>query len=193
MNETVVRSWWMLAVRGAIAFVFGVLALLWPGLTLLLLVALFGAYALVGGAVWTAGAIHNRKFDRRWWQLLPFGLVSIAAGLMAVLWPGVAALVLLLLVGAHALMTGVFDLFVALRLRRHVQGEALLLLCGLASIGFGLVVLMFPQGAGALALVWLVGSYAMLTGALMMALALRVRGWARRNAARSSPAAGLSQ
>lgn len=179
MNETLLRYWWMLALRGGIAIAFGLLALLLPGITLLSLVALFAAYAMFGGAVWAIGAIQNRKVDDHWWVLLMAGLAGIGAGLIALIHPALTALVLILLIGANALVTGVLDIVIAVRLRRRLHGELLLVLTGVASIVFGAVVFLYPLGAGALALVWLVGIYAIATGLLLLALALRVRAWAR--------------
>lgn len=187
MNETLLRYWWMLALRGAIALAFGLLALLLPGLTLLSLIALFAAYALFGGALWTVGALHNRKVDDHWWVLLMAGLAGIGAGLIALVHPALTALVLILLIGANALVTGVLDIVMAVRLRRRIQGEPLLVLAGVMSILFGAVVFLYPLGAGALALVWLVGVYAIATGLLLLALALRVRAWARATGAAHAP------
>lgn len=189
MNETLLRSWWMLALRGVIAIAFGVLAALLPGLTLLWLVALFAAYTLLGGAVWTFGAVKNRMADEHWWVLLLLGLVSLGAGTIAVVHPALTALVLILLMGANALVTGVLDVVVAIRLRKSIRGEKLLALSGIASIVFGIIVFMFPLGAGALALVWLISLYAIVTGILLLAVAFRVRAWSRLNTGRSSPAA----
>lgn len=179
MNETLMRDWWMLALRGAIAIAFGALALLLPGITLLSLVALFAVFAIFSGAVWTFGAIKNRKVDDHWWVLLMAGLAGIGAGLIALVHPALTALVLILLIGANALVTGVLDIIVAVRLRKRIQGEMLLVLSGLASIVFGTIVFLYPLGAGALALVWLVGAYAIATGILLLVLSLRLRGLAR--------------
>lgn len=190
MNETLLRHWWLLALRGAIAILFGVLTLVWPVVTLLSLAALFAAFALVGGAVWTFGAIKYRKADSHWWVLLILGAVSMAAGVIATLHPAMTMLVLILLVGANALVTGSMDIVVAVRLRKYMKGEWLLMLSGAASVLFGLIVLLFPLGAGALALAWFIGCYALFTGILLLALAWRVRTWSRINAGRSSPAAG---
>jgi uncharacterized membrane protein HdeD (DUF308 family) len=187
MNETVLRYWWMPALRGAISIAFGVMALLMPGITLLSLVVLFAIYALFGGAVWIVGAIKNRKADDHWWVLLIAGLAGVVAALIALAHPAITALVLVLLIGANALVTGVLDIVIAIRLRRRIQGELLMVLSGLASIVFGIVVFMYPLGAGALALVWLVGLYAIATGVLLLALALRVRAWARDAAPREAP------
>jgi uncharacterized membrane protein HdeD (DUF308 family) len=178
-EETILRYWWMPALRGAIAIVFGVLALLLPGITLLSLVLLFAVYAIFGGAVWTIGAIQNRKSDDHWWVLLMAGLASIGAGVIALIHPTLTALVLILLIGANALVTGVLDIVVAVRLRKRIRGETLLVLNGLASIVFGAIVFLYPLGAGALALVWLIAAYAIGTGVLLLVLSLRVRSWAR--------------
>jgi len=192
MNETLLRSWWLLALRGAIAIVFGTLAILWPAITLVTLAALFAAFALLAGAVWTFGAIHNRRSDPRWWLPLLLGVVSIGAGVIAAIDPAVTTVALVLLMGANALVSGVIDIAVALRVRKFIQGELLLVLSGVVSVVFGVVVLLFPLGAGALALAWMVGLYAILTGAMLLALAWQVRAWSRINAGRSSPSAGAA-
>lgn len=187
MNDTLLRHWWMLALRGAIAIAFGTLALLLPGITLLTLIALFAVYAMFGGALWIIGAIRNRHTDDHWWVLLIAGLASIGAALIALLHPSLTGLVLILLIGANALVTGVLDIVIAVRLRRRIRGELLLVLSGVASILFGTVVFLYPLGAGALALVWLVGIYAIATGMLLLALALRVRAWARTAPPQAAP------
>ncbi|MDB5761539.1 MAG: hypothetical protein JWQ21_534 [Herminiimonas sp.] len=174
MNEILSRSWWVLALRGAISILFGVLALVWPGLTLLGLVALFAVYALLYGAVSVIGAVQNRKSNEDWWLLLLLGLVGIVAGAIALVHPGLTALVLVLVMGANALVTGVLDIVAAIRLRKVIQNESLLILSGIVSIIFGIVVFLFPD-AGALALVWLISFYAMLSGVLLLTLAFRVR------------------
>ncbi|HEX4585985.1 MAG TPA: DUF308 domain-containing protein [Burkholderiaceae bacterium] len=178
MRELVARSWWMFAWRGALALLFGVLAAMWPGLTLLWLVAMFAVYSIfagvaAGGAAWT-----KRQHDRGWWLIFLWGLVSIAAGIIAIMYPGLTALVLVLLIGANAIVTGVLDIVVAIRLRKVMQQEWLLVLSGVLAVVFGVLVFLFP-GAGALALVWLISTYAILTGLLLLALAWRARSWGR--------------
>jgi uncharacterized membrane protein HdeD (DUF308 family) len=178
MQELLLQAWWMLALRGAIALLFGVLAVLWPGLTLLWLVALFAAYALLSGVVSVIGAVRNRQSDEKWWLILLLGLVSIGAGVIAIVYPDLTALLLVLVMGANALVMGVLDIAIAIRLRRAIQGEWLLILSGILSVVFGVLVFLFP-GAGALALVWLISTYAIVTGILLLALAFRARSWAR--------------
>ncbi|MFB9245574.1 DUF308 domain-containing protein [Massilia antarctica] len=190
MNDTLLRNWWLLAARGAIAIVFGVLAIAWPAVTLLTLAALFAAFALLGGAVWIFGAVKNRRDDRHWWMLMLFGLVSLAVGVLATFNPAITLLTLILLMGANALVSGVLDIVIAIRVRKFIRGDWLLLLSGMASIVFGLIALLFPLGAGAVMLATIVGVYALVSGALLLSLSLRVRAWSRINAGRSSPAAG---
>ena len=174
MNEMLLRSWWVLALRGAIAIAFGILALVWPNLTLLVLVALFAAYALLGGVVSIAGAVKSRKDDSDWWLLLLLGLISVAAGVVAIVYPVLTALVLVLVMAANALFTGVLDIVAAVRLRKIILHEWMLVLSGAASIVFAVLVFLFP-GAGALAMVWLISFYALLTGMLMLVLAYRLK------------------
>ncbi|MGZ5685846.1 MAG: HdeD family acid-resistance protein [Usitatibacter sp.] len=181
MEEMLQRSWWMLALRGVAAIVFGVLAIVWPDLTLLVLVGLFAAFAFITAAAYIGAALKARGNDgggKGWWLLLLWGLVAVAAGGIAIFHPIVTALTLVLLMGANALVTGVLDLVMAFRLRKEIRNEWMLVLAGLVSIVFGALVLAFP-GAGALAMVWMVSFYATLTGVLLLALAIRLRGRAK--------------
>ena len=172
------RSWWILAWRGVLALLFGVLALLMPGPTVLSLVLLFAAYALLAGIVYLVGAVRNRRHATGshapdWWLLLMLGVVSVVAGLLAVMRPGLAALALVLIVGVNALITGVLDIVLAVRLRGHARpGVWLLLAGGIASIIFGTILIALPT-VGALALVWLIGAYAIVAGILYMVMAFR--------------------
>jgi uncharacterized membrane protein HdeD (DUF308 family) len=169
-------SWWVLALRGVLAVLFGVLALAWPDMTLLVLVGLFAAYALLGGAAAVAGALRRRGTDG-WWLTLLLGLVSIAAGVFAIFFPGTTTLALVLVMGVNALITGAIDIALAVRLRKVIRGEWLLALSGLVAIVFGAIVVAVPA-AGAVALVWLVAFYAIVTGVLLLGLAWRERRWA---------------
>jgi uncharacterized membrane protein HdeD (DUF308 family) len=179
MNELLARSWWMLALQGALALTFGILAILWPGATLLVLVALFAAWALIGGGASVIAAIQHRKTDKYWWLVLLLGLVSIAAGVIAVFNPGITIFVLVLLMGANALVTGVLEIVMAIRLRKQIEREWLLALAGAVSVVFGVLVFLFPL-AGAFAMVWLVSFYAMFVGILLLTLGFKARKWATR-------------
>lgn len=174
MKEMLMQSWWMPVLRGVIAIVFGALALLLPGLTLLGLIALFAAYSLLGGVVSLAAALRHRKAHEDWWMPLLLGTVGIGAGIIAVVHPGLTLVVLVLLIGANALVSGVLDLAMAIRLRKTLGGEWLLVLSAVASIVFGVLVFLFP-GAGALALVWMIGVYALATGILLLGLGFALR------------------
>lgn len=174
MNELLRRVWWMFAIRGFAALIFGILALLWPALTLLVLVAFFAAYAFVVAAACTVAAVKNRKSDKGWWLVLLLGLVALAAGALTVFYPLVTAVVLVLFMGANALVTGILDIAIAVRLRRELRNKGLLVLSGIVSIIFGLLVMLYP-GAGALALVWLVSFYSILTAVLLLSIAFALR------------------
>ncbi|WP_345815199.1 DUF308 domain-containing protein [Paraburkholderia sp. PREW-6R] len=178
MDELLGRAWWMLILRGTVALLFGSLALFWPALTLLLLINLFSAYAIVGGIVAIVGAIRYRATHAGWWVPLLLGLCSIGAGLIAVLLPGIGALALVAVIGANAVITGVFDLISAARLHGRLRNAWMLVLTGVVSLLFGIFVLLFP-GAGALALVWVIGVYALFTGALLFVLGITARAWHR--------------
>jgi uncharacterized membrane protein HdeD (DUF308 family) len=173
--QMVASSWWVLALRGALAVFFALGAFLWPGLTLLVLVVLWGAFALMDGLM--AVVVGARM---RWWSILIFGLVGVAAGVLTFLRPGITALALISLIGAWAIIRGVFEVAAAIRLRKEISNEWLLILSGLASFVFGVLVLLFP-GAGALSLVWLIGIYALLIGILLFTLAFRLRGLGQRS------------
>ncbi|MBV9497445.1 MAG: DUF308 domain-containing protein [Acidobacteria bacterium] len=174
MNEMLRQSWWMFAIRGVAALVFGVLAVLWPEITLLVLVAFFAAYAFFVAAAYIAAAVKNRKSDKGWWLVLLLGLVALGAGAVAILHPLVTAIVLVLLMGANAFISGILDIAMAIRLRRETSNKGLLVLTGIVSILFGVLVMVYP-GAGAIALVWLVSLHAILTGVLLLSISIALR------------------
>lgn len=174
MNQALVRPWWVAALRGVIAILFGIAAVTLPNITLLSLVILFSFYALSAGAVSIYGAIKNRRQDDHWWLPLMWGLLSVGVGIAALFNTGITVLVLVFLMGAYALMTGALDIVMAIRLRKTIQGEWLLALSGVVSIIFGLLIFMFP-GAGILTLVWMVGFYVTFTGVLLISLAFRLK------------------
>src|SRR5512135_3769825 len=160
------RNWWALVLRGLFAVLFGIMALAWPGITLGALVLLYGAYALADGVFAIAAVMAGRTGGRPWWSLLVEGLVGIAVGIMTFAWPGITALVLLYLIAAWAFVTGIFEIVAAIRLREEIRGEWLLALSGILSILFGLALVVYP-GAGALAVIWVIGAYAIASGVLM--------------------------
>src|SRR4051794_18320940 len=154
MVMVLARNWWALVLRGLFAVLFGIMAFAWPGITLGALVLLYGAYALVDGIFAIAAALAGRTGGLPWWAMLLEGVAGIAVGIMTFAWPGITAIVLLYLIAAWALVTGVLEIVAAIRLCREIRGEWLLALSGILSVLFGLALVVNP-GAGALAVVWL--------------------------------------
>jgi uncharacterized membrane protein HdeD (DUF308 family) len=167
-------NWWAFALRGLFAVIFGIAAFAMPGLTLAVLVLLYGAYALVDGIFAIASAVAGRTYGSPWWAMLIRGLLGIAIGIMTFAWPGITELALLYIIAAWAVVTGGFEIAAAIRLRKEIQGEWLLILSGALSVLFGLAIMVFPA-AGALAIAWLIGSYAILFGVLLLVLGFRLR------------------
>jgi uncharacterized membrane protein HdeD (DUF308 family) len=175
MVRLLARHWWVLALRGLLAVVLGVLALIWPSTTVRALVILFAIYALVDGLFSLFSALTNGPRRAGWWLLLTEALAGIGTGILALIWPQITAYAFLYLIAAWAIMTGVFELVAALRLRREVEGEWALALAGAVSIVLGLLLAWRP-GSGLVAVAWFVGAYAIIFGALLIVLSLRLRG-----------------
>ena len=172
------RNWWALAIRGLLAVVFGILAFLLPGVTLAALVLLFGAYAIADGVFAIIAAVKASGGARRWWWLVLEGVLSIAVGVLTFVMPEITALFLLYLIAFWAILTGVFEIVIAIRLRKEITGEWLMALSGIASVLFGALLVLFP-GAGALAVIWWIGAFAIVFGVLLLALAFKLRNWER--------------
>lgn len=168
------RHWWVLALRGLLAVIFGVLALAWPSTTVRVLVILFAVYAVIDGLCSFLSALASRPRRGGWWLLLIEAVAGIAAGILAFFWPQVTALALLYLIAAWAIVTGVLELVAAIRLQRQVEGEWILGLAGVVSIVLGLLLALRP-GSGLILMVWFVGAYAILFGVLLIVLSLRLR------------------
>ena len=167
------RNWWAIALRGVAAIIFGLVALMMPRITMAALILLFGAYALVEGIFNVIAAVRGHSGAPRWFLLLE-GVVSIAAGLVAFVWPGLTALVLLYVIAAWAIVTGVLEIAAAVRLHNRIRGEWWLFLGGILSVVAG-VLMMWAPGAGALALVMWIGAYVLALGVLHVGLAFRLR------------------
>src|SRR6516164_3776334 len=168
-------NWWLLLLRGIAAIAFGVLAFLWPGLTLVTLTLLWGAYALMDGviAIWAAIGASGGDAGPRWWLGLS-GVASILAGVVTFYYTGTTTLVLLMFIAVWAIIIGALQIWGAIALRKVLQHEWLLILNGVLSIAFGAVLLAQPA-TGALALVWMIAWYAIFFGCLFVALALKLR------------------
>jgi uncharacterized membrane protein HdeD (DUF308 family) len=171
--DTRKRDWWLLAIRGIAAILFGLAAFMWPGLTLELLVLLFAAYVLIDGILSIVGFMR-RPAHRRSPSTLVGGIVSVAAGVIALIFPGLAALSVVILIAAWAILTGIAEIALTFRLHERLTVELLWVLAGLASILFGIVLIVFPA-AGALALVWFIGAYALFLGVLFVILGFSLR------------------
>jgi uncharacterized membrane protein HdeD (DUF308 family) len=165
-------AWWSVLIRGVATLLFGLLTLAWPGVTLLSLVILYGCFALLDGGVALGAALTGGKGSR--WMMALTGVIGIAAGAVALFWPGMTAVVLVLIIGWCSVFRGVFEIIAAIRLRREIPNEWILILSGAVSILFGLAVLAAP-GAGALALLWLIGGWAVVIGVLLVALSFKLR------------------
>ncbi len=174
----VARYWWLIALRGLLGIVFGILAFAWPGITLAVLVLFFGAYMFVDGAFALAGAIRFRHQRERWGPLLLEAVLGLAVGAVTFLWPGLAALAWVYTIAVWAILTGLLELIGAFRLRGALGTEILLGLSGFVSILFGLVMAALPL-IGLVVWVWMIGAYAIVFGVLLLVAGFRLRGAAK--------------
>jgi len=168
-----VRNWWALALRGGLAVLFGVAAFAMPGLTVAFLIVLFGAYALIDGVLAIIAGVKAAEHHERFGSLLWRGVLGIAAGLVAFVFPGATAVVLTLIIGVWAIVTGVLEVIAAAHLHR-AHGEWLLIVTGVLSVLFGLLLVVVPA-VGILTLVWIIAGYAVIFGLIMLMLAFRLR------------------
>jgi len=178
MLDVLSRNWWTFAVRGVAAVIFGILALAMPGIALVVLVFLFGAYAFVDGVFALIGAVREAEAHNRWAHLLFVGIFGILVGAITFFFWQITAFALLYLVAAWAVVTGILELVGAFELRRHLPGDLWWVLAGLASIAFGVLLILRPL-SGALAVVWIIGIYAIVFGGFLIGLAFRLRGLKR--------------
>jgi uncharacterized membrane protein HdeD (DUF308 family) len=176
MLNLLARNWWLVEIRGVAAIAFGILAFLWPGLTLLVLVTLFAAYVLIDGIVLLVSLARGEPATRG--HRLSVGLMGslgVAVGVATIFWPGITALALLYLTAFWAITLGASQVVAAIRLRQELSGELWLVIGGLLTILFGVFILVFP-GTGLLSLVWIVGAWAIVFGITNLILAWRLRG-----------------
>ncbi len=170
------RDWWIYAVRGVAAILFGIMALIWPAPTLSVLVLLFGAYVFVDGAAMLVALARGDVLARSHkWATALMGVLGIAVSIATLFWPGITALTLLYMVAIWAVAMGTLQIVAAIEFRREIDGEFFLILGGIASIIFGFVLVAFP-GPGLLSLVWLVGFWAELFGFSSLGIAYRLHG-----------------
>jgi uncharacterized membrane protein HdeD (DUF308 family) len=174
LDNALTRNWWALLIRGFLGVAFGVLTWVWPGMTLMILVTLFGVYALVDGVFAVVSAVRAARRQERWWPVALEGALGLAAGVVTFVAPLATAFALLIIVAAWALSTGVLQIVAAIRLRKHIRGEWLLALAGVLSVAVGVLLILRP-GAGLMALVWWIGAYAFASGLIMIALAIKLK------------------
>ncbi|MGH7588935.1 MAG: HdeD family acid-resistance protein [Gemmatimonadota bacterium] len=185
LSKTLARNWWLVGLRGVAGILFGLLTLFNPAITLAVLVLFFGAYALADGVFTTIAAIARRRNVPRWGWLLVSGVLGILIGVLTFLMPGLTALVLLYIIASWAIIRGIAEIVAAIQLRKVITGEWLLVLAGVLSAVFGVLLFLFP-GAGALTVVLWIGAFATVFGILMIALAFRLRRWNRELGHRTS-------
>jgi uncharacterized membrane protein HdeD (DUF308 family) len=167
------KNWWLLLLRGIAAIVFGVLAFAWPGITIVSLVIVYGAYALVDGLFSIYAAIAGGGTAPRWWLAI-VGVAGVLAGIISFIAPGFVAVWLLMLIAAWAIVSGVFEIIGAIRLRKEIDNEWMLILHGVISVLFGVLLFASPA-SGAIAMVWVIGAYAIAAGIIMSVLAFRLK------------------
>jgi uncharacterized membrane protein HdeD (DUF308 family) len=172
--HTLAKNWWLTLLRGLAAIAFGIAAFAWPRLTIVTLIVLFAAYVLADGIFALFAAIKGREHGVPTWWLAVIGLLGVAFAVVTFFWPGLTALLLVMMIGAWALVRGVFEVIAAIQLWNELDDAWLLVLSGVVSIAFGAAVLFMP-GAGALALVWLIGAYAILFGLILVVLSFRLK------------------
>jgi uncharacterized membrane protein HdeD (DUF308 family) len=175
MVETLTRNWWMWLIRGIAAIIFGILAFRWPAATIVVIGVLFGAYALVDGIFAIFATVRAAQTQQRWWPFLIEGIVGILIAAITFYDIRITLLALYLTIAAWAILTGIFEIIAAIQLRKHIANEIWLIIAGIASIAFGVLMIYYPL-AGALAIVWLIAAYAIVFGILMIGFALRLRG-----------------
>jgi uncharacterized membrane protein HdeD (DUF308 family) len=171
------RNWWTFVLRGVVAILFGILAFMRPGITLEALVLLFAFWALFDGVFALISSIGAAEAREPWWPLVLIGLLGIAAGVLALRWPGITALALLFIIAYWSIFRGILEIVAAVRLRDLIPGEWRLIFGGLASVVFGALLIMYP-GAGILAVIWLIGIYAVIFGIAFLMLGFHLKGLA---------------
>jgi uncharacterized membrane protein HdeD (DUF308 family) len=164
----------LLIIRGIVGIVFGLVAFAWPAITIAALVVIFGLYAFIDGVTNLFIGLRHRMRRGRSWATAVQGIVGIVAGVLAFIWPSATALALVIFIGAWAIVTGVFEIAAAIKLRKEITGEWMLALSGMLSVVFGVLVFAFP-GAGAVGIAWVLGAYTVAAGVVLVALGVRLR------------------
>jgi uncharacterized membrane protein HdeD (DUF308 family) len=173
MIHALAKNWWLILLRGICAVIFGLLTFAWPGVTLAVLVLFYGAFAFADGVLALIAAIMGGQPAPRWWLAI-VGVLGIAVGLITLMMPGITALFLLYCIAFWAITIGVMQIFGAIRLRKEIDNEWMLIASGIISVLFGLILVVSP-GAGALGVLFVIGVYAVIHGIILITLAMRLR------------------
>jgi uncharacterized membrane protein HdeD (DUF308 family) len=177
MNLT--RNWWLVALRGLLAILFGIFAFVWPELTWLVLILMFGIYAILDGIFAMVSGVSRSRYSSSWWVFLVEGFISLVAGVIVLLQPDLAGLALVIVIAVWAILTGILEIVAAIRLRREIRDEWMLGFGGFLSVVLGFLML-FQPAAGGLVITLMVGAYALVFGILLVALSLRLRRFKRQ-------------
>jgi uncharacterized membrane protein HdeD (DUF308 family) len=175
--RSMAEHWWLMLLRGIAAVIFGILSLVWPAISALSLVLLWGAYTFADGIFALGAAILGKAgpAQSRWWLAIT-GVLGIAAGLVAFFAPGLTAGVLLIFIAVWAIVIGVMAIVGAIQLRKEIEGEWLLILSGVLAVLFG-VLMFFQPAAGALAVIWMIAAFAIIFGVDLIVLAFKLKGY----------------
>ena len=169
------RDWWLIAARGALSIIFGILALFWPEPTKLILVLLFGVFSIVDGIIAIAAGNASRGYFERWWALLLEGITGVVIGVVVFYWPDVTTLVLLYFIAARAVTTAIFEILAAMEFRQVFSGEWIMIVGGILAALIGTLLFVLPS-EGTTSLVWLIGMYAIIAGLIELIFAFRLHG-----------------
>ncbi|HTS45716.1 MAG TPA: DUF308 domain-containing protein [Puia sp.] len=168
-----------LILSGILSLLFGILSFAWPGITLVTLVWIFAITIIAQGLLQISAAFNHRKGESHWWVLLLIGIINIIGGFVALVYPGITAILLITFMGVTWLFSGILEIIGAIRLRKEINNEGWLILSGIISVLAGLVVLFHP-GGGALAMIWLIAAYAIVFGFMLILLGFRARKWGKK-------------
>lgn len=174
LQPRLAHYWWAFALRGVLAIAFGVIAFIMPGITLAVLLGLFAAYMLIDGVLAIIAAVRAIRQHESFWPLLLEGIAGILTAAIAILWPGITLLALVYLSGAWAIVSGIFLIVGAARMGRQVEGRWLLILTGVFSTIWGVLLFIWPI-AGLLVLTLWIGAYAIVFGVMLLVMAYRLR------------------
>jgi uncharacterized membrane protein HdeD (DUF308 family) len=178
MLEIFLRSWWVLVLRGLFAILFGLIAIVWPDVTVFVIVTIMGAFLLLDGLIEIWVGFLGRGRDDEWWTDALLGIAAVIAGVVILAWPGVTAVGLMVFIGAVMTVYGAMMIYQAVRLRADISNEWLLVINGALSLVLGIAFMIFP-GAGAVSLVWMIGIYIIVFGILLIMVGWKMRGIVR--------------